>query len=396
LRSALVALAFVGCAKHESASPPTEDAWSSSADDEISASAGYGRADKSRAAPSPPAPPPPPPPPMVVAEAPPAEPEPAPSPAPEAPVKAEKRMVHYAGYARLRVTRVQESLDAIAAVAIGRGGRVEALTSTSIVVRVPVEDFAAAWAEIRQTGDVLDESVTAEDVTEAFFAMDLRVKTLTVTRDRLVALLAKAETEDEKISLLREIQRVTEALDQFERQLRTLRGLADYSRISVNLVPREAVGAGDSGPHVSGFGWIEALSPFNRSVGADERRAALPVPDGMVALSPKGQFVAESPEGAALWTGRVPNDPQAEAGFWIDAVVARLSDDFATATRTERGAWSCVTLVDASEEPYTWEVCAQADPADKNLVLAQAWYPDAEAVTRYAAAVAVALAGGGS
>jgi hypothetical protein len=329
----------------------------------------------------------------VAASPPPPPPPPADPAVSEAPV--EERMVHYAGWARLRVTRVQEALDVVAVEATARGGRVEQLGATSITVRVPTAEFDAAWQEIRGLGDVLGESVTAEDVTESFLAVDLRVKTLTVTRDRLVALLAKAESEQEKLALLHELQRVTEQLDQFDRQRRMLQGLADLARISVELVPREAVGAGATDPAVAGFEWIEQLSPFNHAIG-DDKRLALAVPDGMVALAPKGRFVAESPEGAALWTGRVPNDPQADAGFWVDAVVDRLAADFATVERSTRGTWSCVTLVDGSDAPYTWDVCAQADPSDRYLSIAQAYYPTAEAVARYQAAVAASLSGGDS
>jgi hypothetical protein len=191
-------------------------------------------------------------------------------------------------------------------------------------------------------------------------------------------------------------QRVTEQLDSFERQLRTLRGLADFSRISLDFVPREAFANAATGPDVTGFGWIGALSPFRRDVGADGKRIALSVPEGLVVLSPKGAYVAESPEGAAIWTGTLPNDPRADAAFWIAAVHERLGDDFAKAETRAVGTWQCLTLTDGGEAPYVWEVCVQVDAADKTLWLGEVYYPSVEAQQRYAPAIAAALTGGAS
>jgi hypothetical protein len=321
--------------------------------------------------------------------------EEAPPPEPTAAEGVQDRMIHYTGYARIRATKVHETLDAVAKLATEQGGRVEQLSETTITVRVPVALFDAAWKEVLGLGDVLDRSVSAEDVTDAFTEVDLRVHILQVTRDRLVQLLAKAESEDEKLALLREIQSTTERLDQIESQLRTLRGLADYSRITVEVVAREAVASGGAGgPTPAGMEWIASLSPFRRDLRSDDHRVALPVPEGMVSLSPKGPFVAESPEGVALWTGRLENEPRGDAAFWIDAVTARLGTDFANATSKSLGPWKCVELVDASEEPYTWDVCVQVDPVDRKLWLGEVYYPTAESKVRYQPAIDESFSGG--
>ena len=83
----------------------------------------------------------PPPPPMVAMEPPP-EPTPTPQPAPaQAQAQAQARMVHYDGWAQLRVPDPPETLDAVVALAEGAGGRTERLTGNTVSVRVPVEEF---------------------------------------------------------------------------------------------------------------------------------------------------------------------------------------------------------------------------------------------------------------
>lgn len=388
MRAWMLILALAGCAKHDY---PTEGYYGGEttvsrsvggAKGKEQASSGYGY--------GPPPPPPPPPPIEDMIEPPP------PGSGPAVNERAEEaRMIHYSGWMTLRVTNVKEELDRLGQLAKDTGGRVESLSTSAIVLRIPVAKYRETWETIRKDGDVLDESEHAEDVTESFTAVDLRVKTATLTRDRLVALLARAESEEDKILLLQQIQRVTEELDALESQLRTLRGLADFSRISVQVVPKGAfVAGGATGPEIAGFQWIRELSPFQRYVGTAERRLELAVPDGMVELAPRGPFVAESPEGAVLWTGRVPNDPRADAGFWISAVRERLVRDFASATESDVGDWRCVRFVAEGETPYSWDVCARAGGDEKRLDLAQAYYPDDASYQRYRDGVRAALEGG--
>ncbi len=381
---ALVALA--GCAKHaESAYYPAEDAE-------------YARGGMAYDAPA--APPPPPRLEAPMEEV--MEPSPEPSqgaPAPTTPTTPEQpaadRMVHYEGWARLRVADPEATLDAVMSLAELVGGRTERLSGQVVTVRVPVDTFEESFDRVLELGDVMDKSVRADDVTESFLAVDLRVRTLRATRERLIELLAKATDEREKLTLLQEITRVTTDLDALESQLRTLSDLADLSRISVEAVPREAFSGPRQEPPMDGFEWIASLSPFNRATFGDDKRLELPVPDGLVALSKRGPFAAESPEGSVLWTLRVPNDPIGDADYWVDAVEDRLAEEFASATRSTVGGWSCLEVREpGTDEPYTWWVCAAVD--GRHVRVAQAWFPNAAELERYGAAVRASLGGGGA
>lgn len=335
-------------------------------------------------APSVEAPPPPPPPP------PPGEFMPEPM---ESPTAAEARMIHYDGWTRLRVANPRETLDAAVAVAESVGGRTEQLAGNTVSLRVPVQKFEEAWEAIVALGDVMDRSVRADDVTEAFTAIDLRARTLRATQARLVELLGKAKEEEEKLRLLQELTRVSEELDAIESQLRTLSDLAAMSRITVEAVAREAFTASGGRPQLDGFGWIGALSPFNRYA-EDPRRIELPAPEGLVVLTPRGPFVAESPEGTVLWTERVPNDPMGDGAFWIAAVQDRLAEEFASPVQVRLGAWDCLSVEEpGADEPYRWQVCVK--PVGRKIEVAQVYYPSPAEVERYASVIDQALSSGG-
>lgn len=299
------------------------------------------------------------------------------------------RLVHYEGVASLRVTRPTDALEAAEAIALDHGGRVDRLGGSTIVLRVPIAAFQQAWTDCLALGDLIDQVVRADDVTEQFVALDLRVKTLTHTRDRLVELLAKATREQEKLALLAEITRVSEALDGVLTQRRTLADLAAFSRITLHMVPRKAY-TGHRQPQLAGMAWTAHLSPFRRAVFYDDKRIALPVPAGFVSLSDTGPFRAESPEGAVLWTTRLRNDPVGDGAFWVEAIRRQVADSFDEAPALTLGAWTCLVLDEAgADAPYRWQVCVRPD--GRHLEVGQVYYPSPEQVDRYEARVAGAF-----
>lgn len=403
LFSALIAIVLVlltpACAKKTMPSYDMSESYGSAgmvdeddgADMEIAVQSARSRsapAPRRSAAPAAPTPPP-----AQQDMAPPAEVAPPQDPAPS--VKAPSRMVHYSGWARLRVAKVEDATDRVVAIAQAAGGEVERVGGTVVTVRVPVASFRAVFAELlAEIGDVLDKTISAQDVTEAFHSLELRAQTATKTRDQLIKLLARSTDEQEKLALMREIQRVTEDLDRMEAQLRTLSRLASMSRITLELVPRQAQ-AWTGGQETTGeLAWLRALTPFRPDVVSEQgKKLNLALPAGMVQLTPKQQFIAESADGARLWSGRLPNEPVGNAAFWAKALQTRMAPEFASAEITDVGAFKVLTLVDRSDEPYTWVIAVKAD--GRQLHIVEAYFPTPTHATRYREAVLQTLRAAG-
>lgn len=307
---------------------------------------------------------------------------------------AEQRMVHYDGYARIRVGKLEEASDTLVKLVTDAGGRVESLSRTRLVLRVPVAQFRDLFARMLATGDVLDQSISAQDVTEAFQAIELRLQSSKASRERLQVLLARSKDENEKIMLLREIQRLTETIDQLESQARLVADLASMSRVTVDLVPREAGISTGGVQETSAFAWLRRLSPFHDEVLSKGKRLALAVPDGMVALDLKKRFVAESADGSRVRAARLANDPEGTSAFWLDAMQQRLAPEFAQATTRAVGEWQVLRLVDRSDTPYVYVLAVRA--SDDDLDLVEVYYPNAQQEQRYQAAIEAMLGGGAS
>lgn len=370
---------FSACAKHSG-----QDSFGGYAEttslgyaDDVRMEARAGRAASPKAAPAPAM--------SMDGGAPPAE--------PAAPTAA-NRMVHYDGFAELRVARVEQTVKALEAIATAAGGAIEQIYGGTVSLRVPVEAFEATFAKVLTLGDVMDERITAEDVTESYTAVDLRMRTAKATRDRLVDLLAKATNDQEKLLLVREIQRLSEEIDRTQAQVRALADLAARSRITATLHERAALGWQDAGADASELAWIRQLSPFRRDVAVSSKPLMLSVPDGMVTLDLKRAFVAESADGARVWTHRLDNAPEGDADFWLAAVQSRLGREFGEAKAEALGEWRILTLVDRAEEPYTWLIAVRV--SGRSLDLAQAWLPSPEHAARHGAAVRAMLQGGGA
>ena len=303
------------------------------------------------------------------------------------------RMVHYSGDATLRVARLQEGIDAVEQLAESFGGRVENVYGTAIVIRVPVERFEEAFDAVLALGEVVDRRITAADISESFQATELRLKTAQATLERMQALLAQVTEEEEKLRLLREIQRLREEIDELEGEARTLSALASMSRISVSLVPREALAYQGSEDETAELAWIRQLSPFNTGIYLDAKPLRVSTPEGLVALTKRGPYVAESADGTRLWTHKVANTPVGDADFWRTTIQQRLSRDFGEVTEADHGAWKVLRLEDRSDEPYAWWIAVRVE--GRRLHVAQAFFPDLEQEERYRAGLEALLSGGG-
>lgn len=320
-----------------------------------------------------------------------ARPEPEPAVAKDREPVAE-RMIAYEASTTLRVARIRPAVDAITATVEGLGGFVERVDGARLVVRVPVARFQDGLEAVQSHGDIVDERIFASDVTEAFQDVQLRLDTARATRERLVELLALTEDENEKLMLIREIERLTDQIDQMTAQSTTLRRLADLSRITVRLVEREALahqGARDSAP----FDWIRQISPFGADVVRQGGFVKLDVPEGMVGLDQWREYAAEAPDGSRIWSGKLDTAVQADSAFWIGAVEERLADDFAMAEVSSLGEFAVITFTSRDDTPYTWLVAVRA--SGRHLEVVEAFLSDPTQAERFLPGVKAVIAARG-
>lgn len=188
-----------------------------------------------------PAPPPPPPPPPR-----PDDPD-AGKPAVDKPTesseggKPAKRQVIYTGSVQVMVTNVVESADKLQARVEELGGFMlnrqgnTASNNITITVRAPAEHFHALVKELATFGQILNEQLSANDVTKQMFDLALRLETAERSRQRLLDLLKSATKMEEILQIENEVRRLTDEIERMKGELRFLQDQVAFSTLTVSF-----------------------------------------------------------------------------------------------------------------------------------------------------------------
>jgi len=147
-------------------------------------------------------------------------------------------MLIYTADITMAVFEVNTSLDALENLARQAGGFLARRDDRSITIRIPAARFDEAIGRIEKLGDILNRNVVAQDVTEEFHDLEVRLKSAHAVQERLIQLLAKAQKVEESVMIERELARVTTEIDRIEGRMKFLRDRAAYSTITVTFQPK--------------------------------------------------------------------------------------------------------------------------------------------------------------
>jgi hypothetical protein len=147
----------------------------------------------------------------------------------------------YIGMLAMRIdetAKVPAALDKVIDIAEQLGGYLTSRTDTTVQVRVPSARFREALTTMEKLGEVTRRSVTAEDVSEEFHDLEVRLANLKAVQKRLQEFLAKAQNIQDALLVERELERVGSEIDQIEGRMRFLRSRAAFSLITVEVTAR--------------------------------------------------------------------------------------------------------------------------------------------------------------
>ena len=217
-------------------------------------SLGFAGAAPRAAAPAVPAPPPPP-----------AKPTPTPSPGdPSAkPIAGEVASMRapllvYTAQITVAVFEVAASLAQVEELGRELGGFLARRSDNTITIRVPSARFDEAVKRLEKVGDMLHRNVTAEDVTEEFRDLEVRLRSAHAVQERLTQLLAKAAKVEESVMIERELDRVTGEIDRIEGRMKFLRDRAAFSTITVTFSSKSRESM-SQGPFRLPSPWLQQL-----------------------------------------------------------------------------------------------------------------------------------------
>jgi hypothetical protein len=143
-------------------------------------------------------------------------------------------MLAYSADFTLAVFQVDKSLAAVETLARDLGGYLAQRGDAQITVRVPRPRFDEAIARLEKLGDITHRNVSAEDVTDEYVDLELRLKNARAMRDQLAGLLKGAIVKD-AVEIEKELAKVTEVIEQIEGRLKVMRDKVGYSSITVSF-----------------------------------------------------------------------------------------------------------------------------------------------------------------
>jgi Domain of unknown function (DUF4349) len=162
------------------------------------------------------------------------------TPAPGAgePVAIRAPLLIYSAQIVMGVFEVNAALGKVEAIGKDLGGFLAKRDDHSIVIRVPAHAFDEAVRRVEGVGDMLHRNVAAEDVTEEFRDLEVRLKSARAVQGRLMDLLSKAAKVDESIAIEKELDRVSGEIERIEGRMKFLRDRAAFSTITVRFEPK--------------------------------------------------------------------------------------------------------------------------------------------------------------
>lgn len=153
---------------------------------------------------------------------------------------AAKPLLVYEGALDVQVTKSElpAAIERAIDVAEGLGGYLVSRTDTGVELRVPSQSFRGALRELGAIGEVTRRSVSAQDVSQEYHDLGVRLKNLEAVRGRLEQFLGRANNVDEALRVGKELENVVRQIDEIKGRMQFLKTRATYSRIVIALSPK--------------------------------------------------------------------------------------------------------------------------------------------------------------
>ena len=172
------------------------------------------------------------------------------------------RMVAYSISMEITVKNPAETKQLIFEQIKNNDGFIVQETESSISMRVPSEKTDGFMDSIKKLGKIKNESKTGTDITDQYRDNVMRLESNKNVRARYLALLEKANTVSDILSIEKELERVNLEIERLEGRIKQAELSVSYSSITVRL--REKTKPGPVGlifyGLYLGFKWLFVLN----------------------------------------------------------------------------------------------------------------------------------------
>ena len=107
--------------------------------------------------------------------------------------------------------------------------------SADYTVRVPVQNFKSMTGSLTSLGNVYDEKTTSKNITAQFIDTQSRLKAFKTEEDRLLAMLGKASTVQEMITIESRLSDIRYQIESLTSTLQNWQNQVDFSTVTLHL-----------------------------------------------------------------------------------------------------------------------------------------------------------------
>ena len=151
-------------------------------------------------------------------------------------------------------------VEGFGGIVFGQTTRTEPVPRVEMTFKVLPGDFSAVLERLAGVGELVDQSISADDVTERIVDLSSRISTAEVSVERLRRLLQEATELNDVAQIERELLDRETTLETLRAQLRTVRDQVDLATITLTIVQSPDV-LPDSGIEVTAWVSDDAEDP---------------------------------------------------------------------------------------------------------------------------------------
>lgn len=147
-----------------------------------------------------------------------------------------ERKLIYNGRLSLIIRNEPDSIfSTLRLMAESSGGYLASQSNESITLRIPVADFESFMDAAATLGEVEGRYVNANDITDRYFDVSIRLENAKKARETYLSLLEKAANVSEALKVERELERINGEIDRLEGQMRLMNNQVDLATLTVQV-----------------------------------------------------------------------------------------------------------------------------------------------------------------
>jgi len=162
--------------------------------------------------------------------------------------KIDTRKIIFSGNLSLEVDNFEQAYNEVLRLAEVKGGFVqnsniyfydqredEKFKAANILLRIPKDNFKLTFAKLQDIGNVINQGISGDDVTDRYFDTEAAAKNLEIQEERLRKILEKAEKIEDVLRIENELSRIRLQINQLRGQLLNLNRHIEMSTISIDI-----------------------------------------------------------------------------------------------------------------------------------------------------------------